>query len=587
MKPQLIKSAILFGIVGIAACANTDEEVSPDGRDDVALVDGKADNQFGVCGEDKLLALLNDPLIDLAHLKGHGVHSRAASNLINTRNGADKLAGTPDDTIFESLVQIDRVPYVGKAAMTQLASLVEHLCVAPSNSRNEIIFSPQPIGESHVARVAELIDEAEVSADIAVYSFSDAGVTSAIERAIGRGVSIRMVFEPARDERNDPDGSKSDQLERLGVDVRYINKIMHHKFAIIDGPREVLSQTASGAGVLITGSANWSSSAATRFDENTVITHGNTELNLAFQREFNHMWAHSRDFDNGAGHDFFESDSIDESMIPDDPSVKVAFTSDNFRTYTSSAHGETFSVVRGLNTVADAIVEEINNAQSSIWIASGHMRSRPIAEALLAKRAADPTLDIKIYLDGQEYVSDYVHNDQLANREACLVTAGTNEAKIEACLDKSYHYSWDLDASDIELRFKYYAYRWHYSYADQMHHKYMIVDGNRVLSGSYNYSDNAEHNTLENMVVYDESGFPGIVAKYQENFLNIWQTGEGLYDPLLDEVKTADRVSLVFDAMAISKTQIQELKSAISSNCPDANSSAFRQAPERNQTCYK
>lgn len=587
MNKYFLKSAILFAAFGVVACGDTDEAESPDGRDDVALVDGKADNLFGVCDEDKLLALLNDPLVDVNTLKDEGVHSRAASNIIKTRDGSDKIAGSPDDVIFESLVQVDKVPWVGKVAMRQLADIVADLCIAPAQSEVEVIMSPQPHADSHLARVAELIDDAQDSVDIAMYSFSDGGITDAIERAVDRGVSVRLMFEPARKHKNDPVGTKSDQMEEMGVDVRYINKIMHHKYAIIDGPREALSANATDQGILLTGSGNWSNSAGTRYDENTVVLFGNAELNMKFQREFNHMWTHSRDFNNGQDHEFFESDSIDETMIPDDPSVDVAFTSDNFRTYFSSRNGETFSVVRGMNTVADKVVEEIEAATKSIWIASGHLRSRPIATALLAKHQAMPDLDIRVYLDGQEYVSDFVHRSEKSDQEDCIVAAGSSESKIESCLDKSYHYSWDVNDAGIDLRFKYYAYRWHYSYAEQMHHKYMIIDGAKVLSGSYNYSDNAEHNTLENMVEYDKAGFPSIVGEFEANFLSIWETGDGLYDGLMDDVKTSDRVPLVFDSMAISKEQVQALKSAISSNCPEANSTDFRQNPERHHACFK
>ena len=579
--------ALILSVIGSVGCANNDDSDSPDGKDEVALIDGKADNLFGVCDEKKLLAVLNDPLVDAQELKDQGVHSRAASNIVETRNGADGLAGTPDDVVFDDLVTVDKVPWVGKTAMSQLADIVADLCIEPTGTSTEVIFSPQPIAESHVARVAELIDDAQVSLDIAMYSFSDAGVTEAIERAVNRGVMVRLMFEPARDERSDPDGTKSDQMERMGVDVRYINKIMHHKYVIIDGPQDLAAQTSVDQGILVTGSANWSNGAATRFDENTVVVHGNGELNLRFQKEFNHMWTHSRDFNNGMDHEFIETDSIEETMIPDDPSTDVVMTSDNFRTFTSSTHGETFSVVRGMNTVSDRLVEEIQNARKSIWVASGHLRSRPIALALIEKAQTQPQVDIKVYLDGQEYVSDFVHDKEVDAQQDCIDDAAGNENKIQDCLDKSYHYSWDIDDAGIPMRFKYYAYRWHYSYADQMHHKYMIIDGARVLSGSYNYSDNAEHNTLENVVVFEKEGFPGLVEKFEDNFLSIWDTGEGLYDPLVDQIKTTDTVPLVFEPMAITKDQVRNLKSIISSECPQANSTDFRTQPQRHQTCFK
>ena len=587
MKFRIHTVALILTTLGLAACAGAEDTSPVDGRDEVAVVGGKADNFFGACGGEKLLDLLNDARIGIADLKEAGVHTRAAQNVVLRRNGPDQVAGTPDDVVFESLEDVDAVPYVGPVAMNQLAGWATTLCVAPEPGRAEVIFSPQPYGESHLARVAELIEGAQRSVDIAMYSFSDGEIMDAIEDAVARGVDVRMVFEPAREEARDPDGTRSDELERAGVDVRYINKIMHHKFAIIDGPREVLSVDAPTDGILVSGSGNWSYSAGTRYDENTVITFGSEELNLRFQREFNHMWRHSRDFDNGASLPFYETDTIDEAMIVDDPSVDAVFTSANFKTYVSSRYGETFSVIRGRNEVADTVVEHIERATTSIWIASGHLRSRPISEALLRAHEANPDLDIRVYLDGQEYVSEYTNELEKRGTQECLVEAGDSESRWQDCLDKDYHYSFDVDRAGIDLRFKYYAYRWHYTYAEQMHHKYMIIDGARVLSGSYNYSDNAEHNTLENMVVYEDAGFPGIVRQFEENFLRMWDTGRDLYDGLVNEIASSDRIDLVFEPMALTWSQVRELKQTISASCPEANSYEFRREPERHQVCYR
>ena len=73
----------------------------------------------------------------------------------------------------------------------------------------DVIFSPQAIEQSHTARIATIlgelnrsIDEDEGgdgsahSLDIAMYSFSDAGIKTALREAVLRGVSVRMIFEP-------------------------------------------------------------------------------------------------------------------------------------------------------------------------------------------------------------------------------------------------------------------------------------------------------------------------------------------------------------------------------------------------------
>jgi phosphatidylserine/phosphatidylglycerophosphate/cardiolipin synthase-like enzyme len=315
--------------------------------------------------------------------------------------------------------------------------------------------------------------------------------------------------------------------------------------------------------------------------------YGNGELNMRFQKEFNHLWTNSRDFLHTQTFEYFESDTIEEADIPADATIDAVFTSANFRTYVSSSNGPTFSVIRGENEIADRIVEHIEAAQSSIHIASGHLRSRPVTEALIAKYEANPSLDVKVYLDGQEYVSSYTNRLELQKREACLEAAGTSIAKQQDCLDKGFHYAYPVYEAGIDLRFKYYSYRWHYSYAPQMHHKYIIIDGKTVISGSYNLSDNAEHNTMENMVIYEEAGFPEVVAAYNENFASIWNTGDGLLDDLMGEIEGSSRVPIVFDAMSLTYSQVNTLKRAISSACPEVNSNDYRRNPERHFVCYR
>jgi phospholipase D len=47
------------------------------------------------------------------------------------------------------------------------------------------------------------------------------------------------------------------------------------------------------------------------------------------------------------------------------------------------------------------------------------------------------------------------------------------------------------------------------------HNKIILVDGNIVLTGSYNYSENAEHKNAENMLEITD---PALAAIYKANF---------------------------------------------------------------------
>lgn len=566
--------------LALGACGGEEPAASgeaPDTADAViAAAGGKADSLVSECELQAMLDLVNDEQVDDEALKARGVHTRAARNIVAYR----------DEDVIDTLQELDDIKYVGPVAFEQLLE-ASGGCQVDDDVEASVIFSPQPSDRTHLIRVASEIDAAERSLDIAVYSFRDSGIQSAIARAIARGVKVRMIFEKANEDRKDPEGSASARLEELGVDVRYVNKIMHHKFVIIDGPRDELAHADDAT--LISGSANWSSSAGTRYDENTVFIEGSRELNLRFQREFNHLWEHSRDFVWGEEKPWsLSSLAIEDDMIEDDPSVHAVFTSANFRTYFSSRYGETFSRVRGRDEVSDYIVSRIEQADTSIKIASGHLRSRPIAEALMTKRMTDPEVELQVYLDGQEYVSEFWHDKLQRDLDACLVEAGDSEAKQEDCIDKGFYFGIELHQVGIPTRYKYYSYRWHYRTAPQMHHKYLILDGETLIQGSYNLSSNAEHNTMENMAVFEGEAFDELVDAYEANFDAMWQTGrsEGLYDDLIDEIEAAeDTIPIIFDAMALDWQQVTDLKALIRDTCPAINSDEYRENPDRHFEC--
>ncbi len=433
----------------------------------------------------------------------------------------------------------------------------------PDGPFMDVIFSPQAIERSHTARVAAILqdlvtridaeeggDGSAHTIDIAMYSFGDTAIREVLGQLVQRGVPVRMIFEPARKDKSNPAGTRSGGLEEAGVDVRYINKIMHHKFMILDGPQTdpARAQTA----ILVTGSGNWSTGAATRYDENTIFMRGRAELVLRMQREFNLLWHGSKDLVWDDDDHYFETTAITDEQIAavEDPTLDVAFTSANFQ-LRGSASSPSFRIIPGENTVADKLVDLIENAQSSIHIASGHLRSRPVAEALVAWHEAHPDGDLRVYLDGQEYLSSWFHQDQLDEVDACLEDAGDNQTAVQRCWDKGFLFSYQVHQAGVPLRYKYYAYRWDNAYADQMHNKFFLFDHEIVASGSYNLSDNAEHDTMENMVVYRD---PALASVFETRFETLWTTGEaeGLLESLTSDITEGEGdIPIVFPPMAL------------------------------------
>ena len=53
-----------------------------------------------------------------------------------------------------------------------------------------------------------------------------------------------------------------------------------------------------------------------------------------------------------------------------------------------------------------------------------------------------------------------------------------------------------------------------------MHHKFAVFDERLVVTGSYNWTNSAEHANYENLVVLEE---PALVARFHQEFHRLWR----------------------------------------------------------------
>ncbi len=577
----------ILTMFAISSCSGAGE--AEDGESE-GFPSGKADGGIDEGSPEALgvLALVNDPDMTAAKLKSEaGVTTRVANNIVNHRMGDDEEDGTDDDDPFDTLAELDGVPYVGPTVLQKLLDLARDkgLVGEQGDANIDVVFSPATGDATHNARIAQLIRDAEHTVDIAIYSYSDAAIAAALKDAVERDVAVRFLFETARDDKSITDAamraaSKSGRLEAMGVDVRYVNKILHHKFLIVDGPRDVRDRAETAK--IVTGSANWSASAATQFDENTLFVQNSPEIAAAFQQEFDKLWVGSRDFEGPAGEQPDSTAGITTNDVADEAGTAVLVTSPNFRA--GGSDGTTWTVDRDSTVVSDVWVEAIQNARTSIHIASGHMRLRPVAEALIAKKAANPNVDIKVYLDQQEFISASGHTAQVAEVEECLAAA-TTAAQERDCKANDFLFSRELVQGGIDVRFKSFAYRWNHAYAAQMHSKYMIVDGKELISGSYNLSMNAEQATFENALHLSGEQHAGLISRFEDNFGSIWGTGRGLLAGLRMTISTSSTIPLVFPSMALTYQEFESLRTLIRQNCTVADSPEYRSNPTAHRTC--
>ena len=178
------------------------------------------------------------------------------------REALDEHGGVPVLEWIENVVK--SIEWAGRAEVT--ASQVA--------GRSEAVFSP---GDACRMTIGNLLRDAEQSADICVFTITDDRISEAIIGAKRRGVTVRLISD--NDKAHDL-GSDVERLGKVGVAVRVdrTDAHMHHKVAVFDRK------------VLLTGSYNWTRSAASENQENLIVTEA-PGLVRSFAAEFDKLWA--------------------------------------------------------------------------------------------------------------------------------------------------------------------------------------------------------------------------------------------------------------------------------------------------------
>lgn len=131
----------------------------------------------------------------------------------------------------------------------------------------------------------------------------------------------------------------------------------------------------------------------------------------------------------------------------------------------------------------DLVLSAINSAKTSIRIAAYEFTSKPVAQALLAKQKDG--VSIMVVLDKSQLTSQYTSATFLAN-------------------------------VGIPVRIN-------SRYAIQ-HSKILVVDGDTVQTGSFNYTDSASRRNSENVLVVWHH--PALAKQYGDYWLRLWGEGE-------------------------------------------------------------
>jgi phosphatidylserine/phosphatidylglycerophosphate/cardiolipin synthase-like enzyme len=173
-----------------------------------------------------------------------------ASELVNSDNGSKTIAW-----LEESVKLLDR-------AKEQ-----------PKNPTPEVYFSP---GEDCRNRIQLAILGAKSSIDICVFTISDNLISDTILQKHKEGIKIRVISD--NDKCNDAGSDVYDlSMKNVPVKTDASPAHMHHKFVVIDNC------------ITITGSYNWTKSAAIENQENIIALH-DERIASFYLKEFERLW---------------------------------------------------------------------------------------------------------------------------------------------------------------------------------------------------------------------------------------------------------------------------------------------------------
>jgi phosphatidylserine/phosphatidylglycerophosphate/cardiolipin synthase-like enzyme len=309
------------------------------------------------------------------------------------------------------------------------------------------VYFTQPSGSSDRATYVGGIDLALSAAlgrvqstlDIAAYEFNNPVLTQAVLDAKARGVRVRIVSD---NEDGVGDANTTiNQFSRAGIPVVTDERsaLMHNKFMILDSSE------------VWTGSWNYTINDTYRNNNNALVLRSQRAVQN-FQTEFNEMFAEG----------LFGPTSRANTPNP-------TFTQDGVFIGTYFAPED---------DVVDAMIEAVNQAQTSIQFLAFSFTLDDVAQAMLARAAAG------VQITG---VFETTGSETRFSELTPLFCAGLDVRQ---------------DGNPYIL-----------------HHKVFIIDGTTIVTGSFNFSANATDSNDENLIVIRDAD---LAAQYQAEFARRW-----------------------------------------------------------------
>jgi len=138
----------------------------------------------------------------------------------------------------------------------------------------------------------------------------------------------------------------------------------------------------------------------------------------------------------------------------------------------------------------EAILEQINHAKSYIHVAMYAFTSRYLSRALVD--AKEKGVEVLVVLDTSFNTENKYSKTDYLKRKGIPVKFVTPHARMGMKVEDGL-----------------------------MHHKFVVIDGEIVVTGSYNWTARAENVNYENLLIF--VGAPELAQAYEREFQRLWR----------------------------------------------------------------
>ncbi len=220
----------------------------------------------------------------------------------------------------------------------------------------QVFFNDKPDEFFLLQTLSKAVDRAQKSVDIAVFSYDDVLLHLALNKAIDRGVKVRVLVSDSNKANVERlTGPQKNKYEIQFADDKSANELMHHKFTIIDGE------------TLFFGSGNYTMWQE-KFDPSFTLQTAEPQVVRVFATEFDLIW-------NGK-----TATSKLRSGKFKPFARRIQFTDGTLDIWLGPGFLQ--------NSLQTRVIELINSAESSVEVLMWQLNDKAITKALLAKAAA-------------------------------------------------------------------------------------------------------------------------------------------------------------------------------------------------------